>query len=243
MLLQDMWQGDNSSGLQFDMAGSSSAGMAQHPDFLFYNNFKPKFFHGKHNNSEEDGRKKSLEASKIPISVSGINSEVIRNYSGVDMNDVKNYNGQCPLCEKMFTNRNKHQNLRDHILIHLGIKPYACPYCPYTGRQHNHIRSHIQLCHASNVPPESDASSTGSTSKSYLGVPQSIGTNKPYLGVSQTISTDKQYSTSSTNKPCLGAPQTTSTDKQYSSSSTNKPFPRALTDENPIFSPLSRISD
>ena len=34
------------------------------------------------------------------------------------------------------------------MLIHTGGKPYQCPYCPYTGRQHNHIRAHVFRAHA-----------------------------------------------------------------------------------------------
>ena len=61
--------------------------------------------------------------------------------------DVRSYDGVCPICDRKMFGRNRHQNLRHHMRIHTGCRPYTCPFCSYTGRQHNHIRSHVLRMH------------------------------------------------------------------------------------------------
>ena len=50
----------------------------------------------------------------------------------------------CPYCPVIMKTS---KDTRRHILIHSGIKPYRCQFCPYSGTQKVHLKSHIANKH------------------------------------------------------------------------------------------------
>ena len=70
------------------------------------------------------------------------------NYSLIDGMIHSNYIGgahhTCLRCQ--YSAHNK-QHVRDHVMLHLNIKPHACPHCHYKSNQKSHLSSHIRRLH------------------------------------------------------------------------------------------------
>ncbi|XP_064092713.1 longitudinals lacking protein, isoforms H/M/V-like isoform X24 [Macrobrachium nipponense] len=47
----------------------------------------------------------------------------------------------CPYCNY---SSNKTTNLKNHVRVHTGERPYECPHCPYKATQENNLKSHIR---------------------------------------------------------------------------------------------------
>ncbi|XP_012940881.1 zinc finger protein ZFAT [Aplysia californica] len=56
---------------------------------------------------------------------------------------------KCPHCPRTFIRANS--DLQKHIWIHEGIKPFACPICPYACRSKNNLQAHM-LRHSTEKP-------------------------------------------------------------------------------------------
>ena len=50
----------------------------------------------------------------------------------------------CPYCPVIMKTS---KDTRRHILIHSGIKPFQCQFCPYSGTQKVHLKSHMANKH------------------------------------------------------------------------------------------------
>ncbi|KAG7167373.1 Zinc finger protein 710-like [Homarus americanus] len=50
----------------------------------------------------------------------------------------------CPTCGKTFNNA---KDCRRHAVIHTGIKPFKCPYCPHRANLKFNLTKHIQAKH------------------------------------------------------------------------------------------------
>ncbi|RXG70505.1 Transcription factor Ken 1 [Armadillidium vulgare] len=51
---------------------------------------------------------------------------------------------QCHMCCKSFMTR---WNLTQHIRIHTGERPYACPHCTYKAPQKKNLIYHLSAIH------------------------------------------------------------------------------------------------
>ncbi|KAG7162868.1 Zinc finger and BTB domain-containing protein 49-like 3 [Homarus americanus] len=52
----------------------------------------------------------------------------------------------CVVCGKNFRQL---EDLRRHIRVHTGEKPFSCPYCPHRCTRKGHLKDHIQRMHSS----------------------------------------------------------------------------------------------
>ncbi|XP_063840691.1 zinc finger and BTB domain-containing protein 6-like [Scylla paramamosain] len=51
---------------------------------------------------------------------------------------------RCCICYKTFIQKS---DLKRHMRIHTGEKPYGCHLCPYRGNQSTHLKKHLYLVH------------------------------------------------------------------------------------------------
>ncbi|XP_071528454.1 uncharacterized protein [Panulirus ornatus] len=53
----------------------------------------------------------------------------------------------CPLCQRVFTGKNRRQHLENHILTHTGEKPWPCPHCHYRSSRKDTLHLHLRKWH------------------------------------------------------------------------------------------------
>lgn len=81
--------------------------------------------------------------AKLRRHIAGAHSQVARGER------VGRKTTKCPHCDKVFQGSNR--DLRKHMWIHEGIKPFKCPMCPYSCRSKFNLNSH-KLSHSSERP-------------------------------------------------------------------------------------------
>lgn len=54
---------------------------------------------------------------------------------------------QCPLCGTAFHGDYRKRNLKQHMSIHRGEKPFFCPYCPHKSNRKSNLKVHITAVH------------------------------------------------------------------------------------------------
>ncbi|KAK8375801.1 hypothetical protein O3P69_008509 [Scylla paramamosain] len=59
----------------------------------------------------------------------------------------------CPICGHLARQK---KDLKKHLRIHTGEKPYACPWCVYRSTQNSNLRTHIRRVHTQHVLPVVD---------------------------------------------------------------------------------------
>ncbi|XP_063607481.1 zinc finger protein 888-like [Penaeus indicus] len=64
----------------------------------------------------------------------------------------------CPYCRSVsFMSMS---DLRRHVRIHTGEKPYACPFCQYRAKRTTHLQDHMRRKHPSPISSENSAASS-----------------------------------------------------------------------------------
>ncbi|XP_042224513.1 longitudinals lacking protein, isoforms F/I/K/T-like isoform X10 [Homarus americanus] len=53
----------------------------------------------------------------------------------------------CRFCGKTFHGRYAKYNLKRHLMIHRGEKPFVCPFCPHRANQKGNLKYHILSVH------------------------------------------------------------------------------------------------
>ncbi|KAK3881043.1 hypothetical protein Pcinc_014500 [Petrolisthes cinctipes] len=94
----------------------------------------------------------------------------------------------CPVCGRCITGKNCRQNLRHHLLIHTGVKPFSCPHCPHRANYKPNLLKHIRSVHGPklNIPIGTNINSPGGRERQWGG------SNMP--GVWQEYQREKQAS-------------------------------------------------
>eukprot|EP01084_Bolivina_argentea_P072200 131144_1 len=78
--------------------------------------------------------------------------------------EIDDRNLQCRICKKIFGNN---YNLKRHMRIHSGAKPFKCTYCLKLFGRHDNLQTHIRI-HTRDRPFTCNACFKSFTSKSNL---------------------------------------------------------------------------
>ncbi|CAL4062498.1 unnamed protein product [Meganyctiphanes norvegica] len=62
-------------------------------------------------------------------------------------NDMENPKSSCQVCGKGFQGRYAKYNLKRHLMIHRGEKPFTCMMCPYRTNQKGNLKNHVWTVH------------------------------------------------------------------------------------------------
>lgn len=57
---------------------------------------------------------------------------------------TKNWARPCPMCDRMFY---KVGDLKRHMRVHTGEKPFACPYCSHRSALKGNLVRHLAAIH------------------------------------------------------------------------------------------------
>ena len=60
----------------------------------------------------------------------------------------------CLLCGQNFYGSNRKNNLKQHLAIHSGIRPFRCSWCPQSFIRRSHLKRHLGTRHKDNLMSE-----------------------------------------------------------------------------------------
>lgn len=136
---------------------------------------------------------------------------------------VRAHDGLCPICQKVFKGRNRHQNLLHHMHIHTGARPYKCPVCPYTGRQHNHIKRHIINQHPHLLTALDSSQTSESQFQNIAAVSEGLlmpsGASRPSNSMPNIMTSSQHSGTNSKSERSVSLPRQASPVRQASDES------------------------
>lgn len=64
----------------------------------------------------------------------------------------------CPECCRRFTDKYKRDR---HLLIHSGLKPFACPFCAYRSNRKDPVMRHLKFKHVQELRLYKDDNTPG----------------------------------------------------------------------------------
>lgn len=70
----------------------------------------------------------------------------------------------CRHCNKAFQGRYAKYNLKRHLMIHRGEKPFSCPFCPHRANQKGNLKYHILSVHPEQSQPSGQPMEQGQPS-------------------------------------------------------------------------------
>ncbi|KAK8749277.1 hypothetical protein OTU49_015767 [Cherax quadricarinatus] len=65
----------------------------------------------------------------------------------------------CHVCGKEFHGVRQRRNLKRHMMIHWGEKPFHCPFCPHRSNQKGNLKTHILKSHPDRLQQSSEKTS------------------------------------------------------------------------------------
>lgn len=61
--------------------------------------------------------------------------------------EIQSSSRHCDLCGKVFRGEYNKSNLKQHMSIHRGEKPFKCPLCPHRSNRKNNLKVHVLTVH------------------------------------------------------------------------------------------------
>lgn len=131
--------------LVFQAPGSSNARAKGYISTTYYSHIHPcKQFGGNDEGSHHNINTLSTATSSL---------DCARNVTA-DHGNV-NENCSCHVCGKIFSGYYCKYNLRKHLVLHSGLRPYVCTICQTTFSQKGNMKRHMTSVHGSQELPSS----------------------------------------------------------------------------------------
>ncbi|XP_050728469.1 broad-complex core protein isoforms 1/2/3/4/5-like isoform X11 [Eriocheir sinensis] len=137
------WQGDSQSlpgsfsGLGFQQPSSQDNPPGTHPAHHHHQHHRHSFPPPSTQNQQQHHHQHQQASASSPAT----------SPDGGSNTQEEQFQVNCRFCNKAFHGRYSKYNMKRHLMIHRGEKPFLCPFCPHRANQKGNLKYHILAVH------------------------------------------------------------------------------------------------